>query len=291
MAIPRYIKPKCISLRDDKRFDESWVQARLAEDPSLLQLGELKLVQRERRQERAGRVDLLFEDADGECRYVVEVQLGRTDEAHIIRCIEYWDIEQRKRRTRDLKHYAVLVAEDVTSRFLNVVRLFNGHIPIIAIQLSALEANGEIMLHCTKVVDESIQDPDADEQGEVEEADRKYWDRRVPTEVMSVVDWMLALVQEVNPSVQLNYNLGYIGMLVGSRAKNFLVLSPKQDFCRVSFYLPQSEQHDQVLKASGLEVIGYKDWGCYQVRVRLADKPREATLRHFIKAAYDDRFA
>ncbi len=31
-------------------------------------------------------------------------------------------------------HTAVIVAEDITSRFLNVISLFNGTIPIIAIQ-------------------------------------------------------------------------------------------------------------------------------------------------------------
>ena len=28
--------------------------------------------------------------------YEVEVMLGETDPSHIIRCIEYWDIEKRK---------------------------------------------------------------------------------------------------------------------------------------------------------------------------------------------------
>jgi hypothetical protein len=35
-------------------------------------------------------------------------------------------------------HCAVIVAEDITSRFLNVISLFNGTIPLIAIQMQAL---------------------------------------------------------------------------------------------------------------------------------------------------------
>jgi len=42
------------------------------------------------------RLDLLLQDADSNRRYEVEIQLGRTDEAHVIRTIEYWDIERKR---------------------------------------------------------------------------------------------------------------------------------------------------------------------------------------------------
>ena len=70
--------------------------------------------------------DLLLQDADSNRRYEVEVQLGATDESHIIRTIEYWDIERR--RYPQYEHTAVIVAEDITSRFLNIISLFNGMI-------------------------------------------------------------------------------------------------------------------------------------------------------------------
>ena len=38
-----------------------------------------------------------------------------TDESHIIRTIEYWDIERKRYRQYD--HTAVIVAEDITSGF------------------------------------------------------------------------------------------------------------------------------------------------------------------------------
>jgi hypothetical protein len=50
-------------------------------------------------QPHAGRLDLLLEDEDQERRYEVEIQLGPTDEAHIIRTIEYWDIEWKRYRS------------------------------------------------------------------------------------------------------------------------------------------------------------------------------------------------
>ena len=60
------------------------------------------------------------------------MQLGGTDESHIIRTIEYGDIENKRYPQYD--HVAVLVAEDITARFLNVISLFNGFIPLVAIR-------------------------------------------------------------------------------------------------------------------------------------------------------------
>ena len=119
-----FTKPKRISLRNHPVYSENWVQDIIAQDPKILGLGDLVLRDRERRQTRAGRLDLLLQDPDTYKRYEVELQLGATDEAHIIRCIEYWDIERK--RYPQYEHCAVLVAEDITSRFLNVVALFNG---------------------------------------------------------------------------------------------------------------------------------------------------------------------
>src|SRR5215207_11385280 len=115
---------------------EKWVQDRIAEKPSILGLGDVVMKDKERIQPRAGRLDLLLQETDGNRRYEVEIQLGATDEAHIIRTIEYWDIERK--RYPQYEHCAVLVAEDITSRFLNVVSLFNGTIPLIALKLQAI---------------------------------------------------------------------------------------------------------------------------------------------------------
>lgn len=92
----RYVKPEFISLRQHSELGEVWVHQRIAEDPSILGLGDLVLRDRERRQMAAGRLDLLLQDADTNHRYEVEVQLGPTDESHIIRTIEYWDIERKR---------------------------------------------------------------------------------------------------------------------------------------------------------------------------------------------------
>src|SRR3954452_1021010 len=128
-----FIKTERLWLKAHPQYTEKWVQKLIAEGPSLLGLGDLVLRDQERLQPRAGRLDLLLQDPETKRRYEVELQLGATDEAHIIRAIEYWDIERKRYPQYD--HCAVLVAEDITSRFLSVISLFNGTIPLIAVQM------------------------------------------------------------------------------------------------------------------------------------------------------------
>ena len=94
-----FIKAEHISLKDHPELNEKWVQNLIADDPSILGLGDLVLKDKERVQPRAGRLDLLLQDSDTNRRYEVELQLGPTNETHIIRTIEYWDIENHNTST------------------------------------------------------------------------------------------------------------------------------------------------------------------------------------------------
>ena len=84
-----YSKPKVVGLRSHPEYNERWLQDRIADDPSLLGLGDLIVKDVERIQPRAGRLDLLLADVESATRYEVEIQLGPTDESHIIRTLEY----------------------------------------------------------------------------------------------------------------------------------------------------------------------------------------------------------
>ena len=116
MPAPKYVKPGRIWLKTHPDLTEKWLQDRIGEDPSLLGLGDLVLRDRERPQAGAGRLDLLLQDAEANRRYKVEIQLGRTDESHIIRTIEYWVIERK--RYPQYEHIAVIVAADILAEAL-----------------------------------------------------------------------------------------------------------------------------------------------------------------------------
>src|SRR5207247_628651 len=202
-------------------LNEKWVQDRIAEDPSILGFGDVVLKDKERIQPKAGRLDLLLQEADGNRRYEVEVQLGATDEAHIIRTIEYWDIEQK--RYPQYKHCAVLIAEDITSRFLNVVSLFNGTIPLIAIQMRAYRVGDQTTLIFTTVMDELKRGPvDEDEDAEAAPTDRAYWESKGSKSTVALADDLLGMARQLDPSLELKYNKFYIGVTKNGQIFNFV---------------------------------------------------------------------
>ena len=133
------------------------MQDRIFENPSILGLGEqIEPVTKEKPQSSGGRLDLLLKDPDDDSMFEVEVMLDETDESHIVRIIEYWDLERRRWPKR--KHTAVLVAERITARFFNVVHIFSQAVPIIGLQVSAIELEGKLGLQFTKIID-TYQEP------------------------------------------------------------------------------------------------------------------------------------
>ena len=206
-----YIKPERLWLRSHPQYSEKWVQKLIADDPSILGLGDLVLRDQERIQPRAGRLDLLLQDPDTSRRYEIELQLGATDEAHIIRTIEYWDIERKRYPQYD--HCAVIVAEDITSRFLNVISLFNGAVPLIAVQMQALTVGSHVTLVFTTVVDELSRGlVDEDEDAAAAPTDRSYWEKRATKATVALADELITTLKEFDPSLELKYNKFYIGL-------------------------------------------------------------------------------
>jgi hypothetical protein len=198
-------------------LNETWLQSRIEEDPGLLGLGSLQVIRRERQQSSGGRIDFLLYDLEDETRYEVEIMLGALDESHIIRTIEYWDIERQRYPTYE--HRAVIVAEEITARFFNVIRLLNRAVPLIAIQLTAIPlSKDEIILHGIKVLD-IFEEADPEDEIAGEQVDRKYWERRASPSALSAMDAIIALVNtEIAPS-QVTYNKNHIA--VGTGGRNF----------------------------------------------------------------------
>lgn len=286
MAVARYIKLERVLLQNHPDLDERWVQARIAEDPAVLGLGDLVLKDKERRQPRAGRLDLLLQDPDTSRRYEVEVQLGPTDESHIIRSVEYWDIERK--RYPQYEHCAVLVAEEITGRFLNVISLFNGAIPLIAIQMQSLKVDDGVTLVFTTVVDELVRGP-VDEDEEVQEvADRGYWEGRGSKATLAMVDQLLQIVHEFDPGLELKYNRFYVGLAKDGQPHNFVVFRPRRNALVLTVRLKPSPEIQARLDESGLESLEYdKREGGYRIRLGVDDLTNRGDMvRQLIEMAY-----
>lgn len=286
-----FTRPNPISLKNHPVYSENWVQNIIADDPSILGLGEIVLRDRERIHPRAGRLDLLLQDPETYKRYEVELQLGSTDETHIIRTIEYWDIERK--RYPQYEHCAVIVAENITSRFLNVISLFNGAMPVVAIQMQAFEVGEHVTLVFTKVLDEMrLGLVDEDEDAISAPTDRSYWEKEKGTpKTVALMDRMFKIVQEGDPTCELKYNKFYVGLIKDGRANNYVAFRPKKSFMIFDPKLPQTDEVDALLADAGVETLEYSArWGNYRIRVTDKDlKTHEEVFRELINRARDLR--
>lgn len=213
-------------------FDEKWLQDRISEGPSLLGLGDLAVITREHAQPTGGRIDFLLYDAEEDARYEVEVMLGRVDETHIIRTLEYWDVERK--RFPSLQHRAVIVAEEITNRFFNIISLLYRAIPLIAIQMSAFELDAKIVLHFTRVLD--LPEPESDEQGlGSEKVDRVYWEKRSNPASLRIVDQLLSVIPSSLGAPRVTYNKHHIA--IGTTGQNFLWMHPRKSAAHLHMHL------------------------------------------------------
>ena len=155
-------------------------------------------------------------DEEAETFYEVEIMLGALDESHIIRTIEYWDIERQRRP--QWEHRAVIVAEQITTRFFNVLRLLNRSVPLIAIKLSAFRIGERVVLHPVVVLNVIEEATDQDTVDTVEQANRPFWEKKAPAALV-VVDRVVASLRTENIEPRLTYNRGHIAL--GTTGRNF----------------------------------------------------------------------
>jgi hypothetical protein len=280
----KYEKASRFSLKAHADYNEKWLQEKITDDVELLGLGDLDVKDVERRQPHAGRLDLLLFDPDTNTRYEVEIQLGATDESHIIRTLEYWDNERR--RFPQYEHVAVIVAEEITGRFLNVINLFNQAIPLIAVQLSALEVAGVLTLSTTRVLDLALPAPEEeDEPGQ--ETDRAYWEAKSTPAMLKFTDSLLEYINAQGPAMSLKYNKHYIGLQRDGVADNFNQFRPRKNHVIWELRLAQSDELDALIEGSGLSELAYdKRWKRYRIHLLPSDvKNNEEVIAELIKRA------
>ena len=264
-----YVKPEIISLKNSKDFNEKWLQARIEEDPGMLGLGELEFRDTEKMIVGGGRLDTILYDPEDKKRYEVEIQLGKTDESHIIRTIEYWDIERK--RNPQYSHCAVIIAEDITSRFLNVISLFNGFIPLIAIQVKALKFGDNISLFFTKVLDE-VKFELLDEDIIVEPTDKAYWEHRASKDSVKLTEKILSELGDITSEYKLKFNKHYIGLEKDNIANNFISFIPRKSVVVLQVKLEKVEEIDEILEGSDFDMLPYdKQWKNYRLRLNKKD--------------------
>ncbi len=252
-------------MKTDPNFNEKWVQQRIIEDPSILGLGQLEVVAVEKIQPSGGRLDLLLRDPETGRGYEVELQLGSTDERHVIRSIEYWDIERK--RYQQYEHCAVLVAEDITSRFLNVISLFNSALPFIAIQMKAVSIGDNVSLFFTTVLDEMTRGEDDIETDTVGLTRQEWEQKKAAKNTVAMADKMLEIAKEIDPNLSLTFMKHYIGLSRNGQADNFVLFQPTKQSLKFLFKHPKNDEIDELIDNSSLSSLAYdKGFRLYRLK-------------------------
>ncbi|WP_293701439.1 hypothetical protein [uncultured Parasutterella sp.] len=279
---------KTFLVKNKKDFSEGWVQQVIYENPGLLGIGNgISAKDKERRQQTGGRLDLLLEDSEAETRYEVEVQLGSTDESHIIRTIEYWDIERK--RHPEFEHIAVIVAEDITSRFFNVISLFNSAIPLIALKLTAIEnPDGTVGLLFTRVLDLVRKEPE-EEPGATEVVGRNYWKNKTCDEVLEGIDQIVNGIKTFEPRAQLSYNQSYCGIWVNGAADNFIKFYIRKRFFYADIRLERTTAIDELLDNTELKYSYLQISGRYRLTLEgVVNEQSLKIIEALCKQAYEN---
>lgn len=233
-----YIKLKARRVRDLGK-DERWLQQAIVDDPKILGLGDtVEVLSKERRQPSGGRLDILLGNENDD-RFELEVQLGATDEKHIVRTIEYWDVERK--RYPNWNHVAVIAAEEVIERFFNVVHLFGSHIPLIALQIAAFDlADKGIGLHFFKVLDTRKASASQADEEQSAPTDEVYWITKSNQKYVNLTRQIIAEISAEKWSP--NYNRYYIGIEKSGLTVAKFHVRPKKNWLHLYFSIAEKTE-------------------------------------------------
>ena len=273
---------KKISIRSAGK-DEYWLQNYICDKPGILGLGDLSVVSRETIQSSGGRLDILMKNPVDNSMYEIEVMLGETDPSHIIRTIEYWDIEKRKYPKRT--HYPVLVAENFNKRYFNVLHILSLHVPMIAIQVDMLEVDGQKIINFNKVLniyEEQIEDEDTNIVNETTWSNDANWTLQTARE-------LLGILKDCEQALKLNFTQSYVA-LVSSRG-NAYMLNKRHEPKSSLYFIEKNEEKVEAIKNLSDTFSIPLTYSKYQEFIINVDKDFIKKNKDFFGKVHNIRFA
>ena len=148
---------------------------------------------------------------------------------------------------------------------MNVISLFNGTIPLIAIQIAAYKNGDDISLVFTKVIDRVTLATDEDDITEI--TDRKYWENRSTPKMLKNVDFIFNDFGDLVSGYELKYNKFYIGVSKEGLVKNFVSFTPKKGYIYIRLKGNENQEFINKFEESGLELNYKAKWNEYTIRI------------------------
>ncbi len=261
------IEKKRILLKDATDVNEPMIQEFIFSNPYVLWLWELTPLTRELQQPSWGRLDIYMWN-DSWQRYEIEIQLWDTDPSHIIRTIEYRDNERKRYPNYD--HCAVIIAENITWRFMNVISLFNWHIPLIAIKMSAFQTWEWYDIVFEKILDRVTtwnEDEDI-----LEVTDRSYREKKSNKKMLEFTDYMFNELSEFTELYSLKYNKFYIWLSKDWKTNNFISFKPKKNRVYLNIKAEDTDENRKLLDNAWFDYDYNPLWWRHHYEIKLNDK-------------------
>ena len=131
----------------------------------------------------------------------------------------------------------MLIAEDVAARFLNVISLFSGTVPFVAIRVNGLMVEGKLVLNFAKVLDSrALRKDETTELKERAVTDRSFWISKASPSTVELAEKCVSIINQVaQANRKPTYTRYYIGLNDGVRAGNFVTFRPKRSFLNLQF--------------------------------------------------------
>jgi predicted transport protein len=170
------------------------------------------------------------------------------------------------------------VAEEITSRFFNVISLFNQSIPIIALKLTALKLGDQYGVIFTKILNYERKGIETDEDNQT--TTREVWIKRSATPTMAIADQILTIAKELSPGFEFRYAKNYITMKLEGKGRTFVYLIPQKKELKIWVTLKAAPELDKLCENEELDVKYNDYYNGYQFDLRPGDVE---THRDFFK--------
>lgn len=285
-----FVKSQPLSLAGHADYDEAWLERLIKSDTAILGLGSIQVISSQIQQSK-GRLDLLLRDETNEVIYVVELMLGPLDESHIVRTVEYWLRERDRKSHEDYELVAVLAAEKVLeSRFVDVVRFLSRQMPLLLMEVSALQVESHLTLKFIKVFDGRRLEGEA--ISPAPEASRESWIDSASPETVSLAEKLVDMLKGIDPSISLTFKQDFLGLRLGNRANNFMTFQPRRRFLRVWARTVNAVAFARSLKDAGIELLAGCDeeWIHFRITLPQFEQSKEL-LKAIAQASYQERQA
>jgi hypothetical protein len=282
-----FVKSNQVSLADHADYDEAWLERLIKADPSLFGLGPLEVVSSQIHQTK-GRLDLLLRDEKNQTVYVVELMLGALDESHIVRAVEYWLREKSRKAHDEYELVSVLAAERVLeSRFVEVVRFLSQQMPLVLMEISALQLEDRLTLKFTRVFDG--REAETESVSATAEATRDSWIEATSQESVGLAERIVELLKEIDPGLSLTFKQNFLGLRLGNRPNNFFYFNPKRRFLRVHARTTKAGDFAAKLREAGVDdqLTSDDSWVSFRLTSPLFEQHR-SLLKQLAEACYSE---